>query len=282
MPTTQNKGYEVQVTSSNVGTWGAVLNDEMISIVDNNLGGIVTKSVAGSNITLTSDESQNVIVRLTGAQSADIQLTNPCVGFYFVENLTTNSFNITVTNGVAGVVVPKGRSTVIADQTNGCRIASTDSFPTGTSMLFKQTSAPTGWTKQISDNDKAIRIVSGTASSGGSVAFSTAFASQTPSGTVGGTSLTIGQLPSHNHFAFNFDSAGSAGANWLDTNTNIYAMYNRSTSSQNAYTIAGSQTVPTGGITSPTGSGQTHTHTFTGNAINLSVAYVDVIIATKN
>lgn len=113
MPTTQNKGYEVQVTGSNTGTWGATLNDDMIAIVDANLGGIVIKSVAGSNITLTSDGSQNCIIRLIGAQSADIQLTNPCIGFYFVENLTTNSFNTTVTNGVAGVVVPKGRSTLV-------------------------------------------------------------------------------------------------------------------------------------------------------------------------
>jgi hypothetical protein len=31
-----------------------------------------------------------------------------------------------------------------------------------------------------------------------------------------------------------------------------------------------------------TGGGATHTHSFTGNAINLAVSYVDVILATKN
>lgn len=56
--------------------------------------------------------------------------------------------------------------------------------PSGTWMLFLQSAAPTGWTKQISHNDKTLRVVSGTASSGGSFAFTTAFASQTPAGSI--------------------------------------------------------------------------------------------------
>jgi hypothetical protein len=64
-------------------------------------------------------------------------------------------------------------------------------FPSGTSMLFQQTAAPTGWTKQTTHDDKAIRIVTGTVGTGGSSAFSTAFA--TPSvagGTVSGDPTT--------------------------------------------------------------------------------------------
>lgn len=53
---------------------------------------------------------------------------------------------------------------------------STSSFPAGTKMLFAQTSAPTGWTKDTTHNDKALRVVTGTASSGGNHAFSTVFA----------------------------------------------------------------------------------------------------------
>jgi len=44
-------------------------------------------------------------------------------------------------------------------------------FAAGTVMLFKQTAAPTGWTKITSSDDAALRIVSGTVSTGGSVAF---------------------------------------------------------------------------------------------------------------
>ena len=46
-------------------------------------------------------------------------------------------------------------------------------------MLFQQTSAPTGWTKVTSGVDnKALRVVSGTAGSGGSNAFSNTLASR--------------------------------------------------------------------------------------------------------
>ena len=64
----------------------------------------------------------------------------------------------------------------------------TQSFPSGTRMLFQQTSAPTGWTKDTSGtNQRALRVVSGTVGSGGSVDFTTAFASKGVSGTLGNT-----------------------------------------------------------------------------------------------
>jgi hypothetical protein len=131
-------------------------------------------------------------------------------------------------------------------------------LPTGTAMLFAQTSAPTGWTKSTTHDNKALRVVSGSASSGGSVAFTTAFASQAVSGTVGDTTLTIAQIPSHTHGITIYTStAGASG------------------SGTTPYT-------PTSNITAPTGGGGSHTHTFTGTAINLAVSYVDVIIATKD
>ena len=131
-------------------------------------------------------------------------------------------------------------------------------LPSGTAMLFAQTSAPTGWTKSTTHDNKALRVVSGTASSGGSVAFTTAFASQAVSGTVGNTTLTIAQIPAHSHGITIYTSTSGA---------------------------SGSGTVPYGpttDITGPVGGGGSHTHTFTGTAINLAVSYVDVIIATKD
>jgi hypothetical protein len=82
-------------------------------------------------------------------------------------------------------------------------------FASGTVMLFAQTAAPTGWTKNTTTGDNsALRVVTGTASTGGTVGFTTAFASQTPTGSVaistvsgsaGATTLTTPQIPSHNH-----------------------------------------------------------------------------------
>ena len=133
-------------------------------------------------------------------------------------------------------------------------------LPTGTAMLFAQTSAPTGWTKSTTHDNKALRVVSGSASSGGSVAFTTAFASQAVAGTVGNTSLTIAQMPAHTHQVGGY--AGASAASGTSTLMNYPGTSNYTTSSQ--------------------GSGDAHTHTFTGTAINLAVSYVDVIICTKD
>jgi hypothetical protein len=58
-------------------------------------------------------------------------------------------------------------------------------------MIFAQTTAPTGFTKDATNyNNHALRVVTGTAATGGTVDFVTAFASQTPTGTVTVTGST--------------------------------------------------------------------------------------------
>ena len=158
-------------------------------------------------------------------------------------------------------------------------------FPSGTAMLFQQTAAPTGWTKVTTYNDYAIRIVNGTASTGGSVAFTTAFKSQSVTGTnsggsVSATSLATSQLASHRHAIQSSQSYSSVPA----ANNNYTAFVNgcgvvtNSCSGLSYYASAFMQT---------TGCGGSHSHgftqpTFSGTAINLAVNYVDHIIATKN
>lgn len=167
-----------------------------------------------------------------------------------------------------------------------------DAFPSGTKMLFQQTSAPTGWVKDTTHNDKALRITSGTVGTGGSVAFETAFASQTPAGTVtvtiSGTTLDDTHMPDHFHYLV---------ANTASTNTGALSTTNQirrggfeelTTHNEEAYNLGGSTTAATVGKSSVVGntSPASHTHTnsasFSGTAIDLDVSYVDVIIATKS
>jgi hypothetical protein len=126
-------------------------------------------------------------------------------------------------------------------------------FPTGTAMLFVQTAAPTGWTKSTTHDNKALRVVSGTASSGGSVAFTTAFASGL---SAGATTLSTAQMPSHAH-TFTYQGGGG-GATGLNASVTFIESGTFTTNAQ--------------------GGGGSHTHTMP----SFAVSYVDTIIATKD
>ena len=260
MPSTTYKGYTIPTTGTESGTWGDDINTNFTTIADLNIGGYATQSLSASNVALTTTQSNSAIVRLTGTLLANVQVTSTCQGFQFVENLTTGSFTVTWTNGTAGVVLPQGRRIVIADSTNGCRLGVT-SFETGTRVAFQQTDAPTGWTK-VTDaayNNAAFRMVTGSASTGGTVAFTTAFSStRTPTGTVGATTLTTNQIPAHTHdttLVFSSSSASivSAGGG------SIGQFVTRTSSS--------------------TGGGASHDHTWTGDAMDFAVKYVDFVLA---
>jgi len=194
-----------------------------------------------------------------------------------LETLTADSVVIGNGTGAVTFVAPGSSGNVLTSNGSAWASALPSGFDSGTVTLFGQTSAPTGWTKNASTGDQhAFRIVTGSVSTGGSVDFTTAFASQTPSGSVsitsvtasaGDTTLTTPQIPSHSHPAGTRNPGNNFDA-----------------------TAGGS---PTFGIgqSGPAGGGGSHTHpfsfssgsgSFSGNAINLSVKYVDVIRATKD
>ena len=135
---------------------------------------------------------------------------------------------------------------------DGADGADATAFPAGTRMAFQQTSAPTGWTKDTNGaiNDSVLRLVTGGVSSGGSTAFST-FNGQT---SVGATTLSTAQMPSHNHTA-----GASVTVSGSTKGTNV-----RNTSSS-------------GLATSATGGGGSHSHSLT-----TAIKYYDFIIATKD
>jgi microcystin-dependent protein len=122
------------------------------------------------------------------------------------------------------------------------------------------------------------------------VAFTTAFASQTPSGSVsvsgsaGNTTLTTPQIPSHRHPVNVQQPAPIA-------NRNIPATMNVQAAISGPYSIQGGTHpgFPPGNAMNTTGGDGSHNHpltissaTFSGSAINLAVSYVDVIRATKD
>ena len=154
-------------------------------------------------------------------------------------------------------------------------------FAAGTTVTFHQASAPTGWTKQTTHNDKALRVVSGTGGgSGGSTAFSTVMASRTPGGSVTMTNasftLTTSEIPSHGHSVFVNSFAGdrqiAAGPLGADGDKYSFTDSGNDASTSNTLRATG------------TGSGSSHTHnntaSFTGTAMDFAVQYIDIILCS--
>jgi hypothetical protein len=157
----------------------------------------------------------------------------------------------------------------------------TSPIPAGTAMVFFQSSAPTGWTQVTTHNNKAMRVVSGAGGgSGGTVAFTTAFASQAVSGSVSITGISGSA------------SATTLATSQLASHTHTYGVTPFDTSGQTVRASQGRQnSASANGTTNAEGGGGSHTHGFTfssgsasfsGTAINLAVQYIDVIICTKN
>ena len=258
MPTTALKLMEIQTTGSNSGTWGQVLNDSVIQLLDDFLAGITTLSLTNANVTLSASQARMCMLRLSGTLTGNVIITNANNGVYLVENVTSGSFSVTLSDGSLTVALPQSRRYVIyRDATNGPRIISNvgltggNDVPTGAVMLFYASSAPSGWAA-VALNDYAIKIVtngSGGVTSG-SVAYSTLFArtatdghtltlAETPSLTIparaasnGSTDNTRLSAGFSNGSGFSFTSGGSGNSHTHDidmrVNTAAMTLYTKS------------------------------------------------------
>ena len=132
-------------------------------------------------------------------------------------------------------------------------------FASGTVLTFQQSAAPLNWTKVTTYNDVGMRIVSGCIGSKTGTAYSTVF-SQT---SVGGTAISVCQMPSHTHSL----SCTNVGGILTCGGTGAF---------QNCGILQISST-RIGGSLGNTGGSQAHSHT-----VSLNLAYIDLILARKN
>ena len=191
------------------------------------------------------------------------------------QDLTAGSGNI--------ILRSNGAVTATTFVGSGSNLTGVEPFPSGTKQVFYQASAPTGWTQDTTAalGNAVMAVVTGTGGgTGGSTSFfsslltgtnSTAVQDSAPvtgslSGTVGDTTLSTPQIPSHSH---------PNGARPVGAPRN--APGNPSG----------------GGSTGGTGGGGSHSHPFSGSLSSASadvdatvsaidVKYANVIIAAKD
>jgi hypothetical protein len=332
--------WGVRVFAASNTTWGtAALN----------YGGNIT-GATWNGVTIASGYGGTGLTTFTGANNALYSTSSSALA---AGTLPTAAGGTGVTNTPTNgqLLIGNGTSYTVASLTQGSGISITNGsgsvtvavastyseFASGTAILFQQTAAPTGWTKVTTNTDAALRVTSGTVTTGGTVAFSTAFVSQTPSGSVStsisavsgsvgvslsaggsianttaggsvslssggsvsGYTLAVADIPSHNHSAYystnrNVNSIydtrlSNSGENFVDSSSILYTGGGGSHShgfTNPSYSCTGS--AHNHSLTNPTYTGSftfssgTASSSFAGNAINLAVKYVDVIIATKN
>lgn len=147
-------------------------------------------------------------------------------------------------------------------------------FPSGTIAVFQQTAAPTGWTKESTHNDKALRLVTGTPSTGGTTAFTSVMTDRT---------ILEANMPAHTH------GVGSIVTSEAGAHTHTYTRWNQN--QNNLLRGAGAtDNVARDSSTGTTGSNGAHTHTISGNlnstgdgeVFSFDIQYVDVILAAKD
>ena len=210
------------------------------------IDGDATTAAFSVTLPTVASAGDGFIVAVKKTDSSANAVTVDAAGAEFIDGATTK----VLSDQFASVVMYcDGVEWHIASEVEPA--AAPASFPTGTSMLFQQTAAPTGWTKQSTHNNKAIRLQTGAVTTGGANPFTTVFG--TGKATASHT-LAIGEIAAHTHQVGSATQiASSAGA---DSNP------------------AGSGAVSS----SSAGGGGGHTH----NLSNLDLLFVDFIIANKD
>ena len=97
---TNRLGLEKQTDGENPNSWGAILNTNVIDLLDEAIAGYTIVSVSGVPLTLTdnagsTDQSRNAALEFAGTLTAIVTITIPSEQkTYFVRENTSGSFGV--------------------------------------------------------------------------------------------------------------------------------------------------------------------------------------------
>ena len=113
-------GFIKQTDGENEGSWGDKLNENLIDLLDDAIGGYVEVSVASGNVTLafadgTADNNgRHAVIKFTGSPGTTRTVTFPDKQInYFIVNGSDSSVICTSGTGAATVTIPTGMKDVI-------------------------------------------------------------------------------------------------------------------------------------------------------------------------
>ena len=270
---------------------------ESTYILFNNTSGAFSVTVAPTG------HSANGVTVVQGSHTIVYNKNGDTVVDLFANSLGNLSIKNTLTVNNSVFYAANGTVNATAYSGNGSALTGVSSIPSGTTALFFQGSAPTGWTQNTaaSINTTTLRVVTGTGGgTGGTDAFSSVFTGSktTASGTItysdltgtsaphtltaGAHTLSTPELPSHNHsqawdvFNPSFDSDRGGSFSTQGFPTPISPNY---TISSQATGGGGSHSHPVSGSLSLSGNA-TATGSLSVPAMNLKFA--NVVAATKD
>lgn len=237
------------------------------------MGGIVQNVVAGSPLAIAdggtgATVAATALANLGGVAAASVLLK--ASNLSDLANVVTARSNLGL--GSAALLTAGTAANNAVQLDGSARLPAVDGsqltglpggpIPAGTKMLFLQAAAPTGWTQDVTHNDRVLRIVN---TAGGGTGGSWTITGLTASA----TAITEAQLASHIHglyFGTTLVGPPDMGETPIDAITDITGTFN------GAYNAV---------ATESNGADQTHTHTISAGSA-WRPAYADAIVCTKN
>jgi hypothetical protein len=137
---TSNIRLEKQADGENPNSWGALLNTNVIDLVDQAVAAYQIVSVSGttpltlSQINGTTDQSRKAILSFDGTLTAETSIIIPSVNkMYYIRNNTSGAYALKVkTAGNTAITIEQGSNIMVA--TDGTNVYKT-AFPTSVSSF---------------------------------------------------------------------------------------------------------------------------------------------------
>lgn len=181
---TNRLGLEKQTDGENPNSWGAILNTNVIDLIDDAIAGYDIVSVSSTGITLSdnngaTDQSRNAALEFAGTLTANVTITIPSEEkTYFIRENTTGSFAVQMKTAAGNALnLVQGENTFIA--CNGTSIYRIDSPTSVTSFTANTLNATSISTSVLVATSITTSILDVTQVQGGGATFTGAVSAST-------------------------------------------------------------------------------------------------------